>query len=334
LEASLKIALDAMGGDHAPHEILLGAVQAKRALEIDLTLVGNRAAIQDGLQKIASEDTLSLPEFEIIDASDVIHFDQNPSSVKDRHGASIRIICDLVKRDHADACLTMGHTGAGIIASLITFGRIGEVLRPCVGLPYFGLQPHTLLVDAGAIVDCKPEYLAQFAQMGAIYVEKIWGIANPTVGLMTNGREDNKGNALTRATFPLLKASGLNFIGNLEGYDLPNGAANVIVTDGLWGNIATKMTEALSEQLFDRLAQRFMDMGLDQVALPILNEFRTMMDYTSIGAAPVLGVDGLILIGHGRSSAAAVVGGIKSTIHAHQVNLLQSLRIGLHGSSA
>ncbi len=239
----MKIALDAMGGDYAPHEILLGAVQAKRAFEVDLVLVGRRAEIERELLMIEEADALGLPEFEIVDAPDVIHFDENPSSVKERRGASIRVICELVRQGHADACLTMGHTGAGIIASLITFGRLGNVLRPCIGVSYFGMQPHTLLVDAGAMVDCKPEYLAQFAQMGSIYVEKIWGIPNPTVGLMTNGREDNKGNELTRAAFALLKQSGLNFIGNLEGYDLPNGAAKVIVTDGLWGNIALKMTE-------------------------------------------------------------------------------------------
>lgn len=325
----MRIALDVMGGDHAPREILLGAIQAKRALEVDLVLVGKREVVEQELREIGMHDTLRLPEFEIIDAPDVIHFDQNPSSVKERVGASIRIICELVKQGRADACLTMGHTGAGIISSLIVFGRIGEVLRPCVGLPYFGLQPHTLLVDAGAIVDCKPEYLAQFARMGSIYVEKIWGIEHPTVGLMTNGREHNKGNALTRATYPLLEASGLNFIGNLEGYDLPNGVANVIVTDGLWGNIATKMTEALSEQLLDRIGKRFAEIELAGKAHAILNDFRAMMDYTGIGAAPVMGVDGLILIGHGRSRAAAVVGGIKSTIHAYEVDLLQALRAGL-----
>src|SRR5262249_29807924 len=154
------------GGDYAPREILKGAVLAKRALEIDLILVGKSAQIESELRDIEAADILGLPEFEIVDAPDVIEFDQNPSSVKERRGASIRVICELVKQGHADACLTMGHTGAGIIASLITFGRLGEVLRPCVGIPYFNLQPHTLLVDAGAMVDCKPEYLVQFAQMG------------------------------------------------------------------------------------------------------------------------------------------------------------------------
>ena len=325
----MKIALDAMGGDFAPREILRGAVQAKRALEVDLILVGRRAEIERELHEIETADMLGLPEFEIVDAPDVIEFDQNPSSVKERRGASIRVICELVKHKQADACLTMGHTGAGIIASLITFGRLADVLRPCVGITYFDLQPETLLVDAGAMVDCKPEYLLQFAKMGSIYMEKIHGIVRPTVGLMTNGREDNKGNEFTRATFALLKSSGLNFVGNLEGYDLPNGTANVVVMDGLWGNVALKLSEGLSEQLFSRLSKRFADAGMTQAVHSIMNEFHTMMDYTRIGAIPVFGVDGLMLIGHGRSHAAAVVGGVKSTMKAIQVDLLGALRAGL-----
>ena len=333
-DTTLKIALDAMGGDYAPREILLGAIQAKRALDVDLILVGQRAAIEQELFDLEAADSLGLPEFEIVDAPDVIQFEENPSFVKERRGASIRVICDLVRQGHADACLTMGHTGAGIIAALITFGRLGNVMRPCVGIPYFGLQPHTLMVDAGAIVDCKPEYLAQFAQMGSIYVEKIWGIARPTVGLMTNGREDNKGNELTRTAFALLKNSGLNFIGNLEGYDLPNGAVNVVVMDGLWGNIALKMSEGLSEQLLGRISKRFAEAGLANVVHSILDEFHNMMDYARIGAIPVFGVNGLMLIGHGRSRAAAVVGGIKSTVQAVNVDLLNALRAGLNEPDA
>lgn len=325
----MKIALDAMGGDYAPREILLGAVQAKRAYDVDLILVGQRAAIEQELSEIEATDSLGLPEFEIEDAPDVIHFDENPSSVKQRRGASIRVICDLVREGRADACLTMGHTGAAIIASLITFGRLGDVLRPCVGIHYFYLQPHTLLVDAGAMVDCKPEYLLQFGQMGSIYAEKIWGIPSPTVGIMSNGREDNKGNELTRAAFVLLKSSGLNFIGNLEGYDLPRGAANVVVMDGMWGNVALKMSEGLSEELLGRLFKRLGETELPHAAKAVLEEFHIMMDYTRIGAIPVFGVDGLMLIGHGRSRAAAVVGGIKSTMQAVEVGLLDALREGL-----
>ncbi len=327
----MKIALDAMGGDYAPHEILLGAVRAKRLLEIDLILVGKRGVIEQELREIESSDMQGLPDFEIVEAPDVIEFDENPSSVKERRGASIRVICDLVKQGHADACLTMGHTGAGIIASLITFGRLGDVLRPCVGIPYFSLQPKTLLVDAGAMVDCKPEYLVQFARMGSIYMERIHGIPNPTVGLMTNGREDNKGNELTRTTFALLKASGLNFFGNLEGYDLANGTTNVVVMDGLWGNVALKLSEALSEQIFERLTEHLEAAGLRHTVQPILNQVHALVDYTKIGAIPVFGVNGLMLIGHGRSKAAAVVGGLESTVQALKVDLLGALREGLGG---
>lgn len=325
----MKIALDAMGGDYAPREILRGAVLAQRALQVDLILVGRRGEIEKELREIEASDMLGLPAFEIVDAPDVIQFDENPSSVKERRGASIRVICELVKQGRADVCLTMGHTGAAIIASLITFGRLGDVLRPCVGFSYFELQPHTLLVDAGAMVDCKPEYLLQFGQMGAIYAEKIWGIERPTIGLMANGHEDNKGNELTRAAFVLLKNSGLNFVGNLEGYDLPNGTVNVVVMDGMWGNIALKLSEALSEQLFARMTQRFMEMGMAQTVLPVLDEFHAQMDYARIGAIPVFGVDGLMMIGHGRSNAAAVLGGLKSTVKAVQVDLLSALREGL-----
>ena len=325
----MKIALDAMGGDYAPREILRGAVLAKRALDVELILVGRRGEIERELHEIETNDMYGLPDFEIVDAPDVIEFDQNPSSVKERRGASIRVICELVKHKQADACLTMGHTGAGIIASLITFGRLGDVLRPCVGITYFTLQPETLLVDAGAMVDCKPEYLVQFAKMGSIYMEKIHGIERPSVGLMVNGREDNKGNEFTRTVFALLKNSGLNFFGNIEGYDLPNGAVNVVVMDGLWGNVVLKLSEGLSEQLLSRLTKRFAEAGMSHAVHPILNEFHVMMDYTRIGAIPVFGVDGLMLIGHGRSNAAAVVGGIKSTMQALQVDLLGALRAGL-----
>jgi glycerol-3-phosphate acyltransferase PlsX len=325
----LNLALDVMGGDYAPREILLGAVRAARALGVNLILTGPYALVERELAAIAAQESDPLPTFEIVDAPEVVSFRENPSLVKDRRGASIRVICDMVQAGRAAACVTMGHTGAGVFASLMTFGRIGKVMRPCVAVPYFGLQPHTLLLDAGAIVDCKPEYLVQFARMGSIYVEKIMGVPNPTVAVMANGREDNKGNELTRAAFAMLKQTNLNFIGNVEGYDLPRGTANVVVMDGLWGNIALKLSEGLSEELLARMSRRFADAGLLRAASPVLEEFQAMMDYTRIGAVPVLGVGGLILIGHGRSRAEAVVGAIETAVRAVQVQLLEALREGL-----
>jgi glycerol-3-phosphate acyltransferase PlsX len=325
----LNIALDVMGGDYAPREILLGAVQAARALGVNLILTGPHAVVERELAAIAGQESDQIPSFEIVDAPEVVSFRENPSLVKDRRGASIRVICDLVQAGRAAACVTMGHTGAGVVASLLTFGRIGKVPRPCVGVPYFGLQPHTLLLDAGAMVDCKPEFLVQFARMGSIYVEKIMGLPHPTVAIMANGREDNKGNEVTRAAFAMLKQTDLNFIGNVEGYDLPHGTANVVVMDGLWGNIALKLSEGLGEELLARMSRRFAEAGLTGAVAPVLEEFQGMMDYTRIGAVPVLGVGGLILIGHGRSRADAVVGAIQSAMRAVQVQLLEALREGL-----
>ena len=326
---SMNIALDVMGGDYAPREILLGAVQAARTLPVQIILVGPCTRIERELDAIAAQQQEPLPTFEWVDAPDVISFQENPTLVKDRRGASIRVICDLVRDGRAAACLTMGHTGAGVVASLLTFGRLGKVQRPCVGVPYFSLQPHTLLLDAGAIVDCKPEFLVHFARMGSIYVSKILGVSRPTVALLTNGREDNKGNELTHAAFALLKQTDLNFIGNVEGYDLPRGAANVIVADGCWGNIALKLSEGLSEELFDRLSREFAQAGLTETVAPVMNAFHALMDYAAIGAMPVLGVNGLMLIGHGRSRAPAVVGAVQSALHAVQVDLLGALREGL-----
>jgi phosphate acyltransferase len=328
----MNIALDVMGGDHAPREILMGAVEAVHSLPVKLVLVGPRALVERELAEIAGQASDPPHPFEIVDAPEVVAFRENPSLVKERRGASIRVICDLVREGRAAACVTMGHTGAGVIASIMTFGRIGSVHRPCVGVPFFSLQPQTLLLDAGAIVDCKPEHLVQFAQMGSIYAEKIMGIPRPTIAVMANGREDNKGNELTRAAFTLLKQTGLNFIGNVEGYDLPHGTANVIVMDGFWGNIALKLSEALSEELIARMSRRFAEAGLTGVVTPILEEFHAIMDYKRIGAVPVLGVDGLILIGHGRSRAEAVVGAIQTAMRAVEVNLLGALREGLGAS--
>jgi glycerol-3-phosphate acyltransferase PlsX len=155
------------------------------------------------------------------------------------------------------------------------------------------------------------------------------GIPRPSVALMANGREDNKGNELTRAAFEMLTKTDLNFIGNVEGYDLPRGTANVIVTDGFWGNIALKLSEALSEELIARMSRRFSDAGLTEAAAPVLEEFHAMMDYSRIGAMPVLGVNGMMLIGHGRSRADAVVGAIQTAMRTVEVRLLEALREGL-----
>jgi glycerol-3-phosphate acyltransferase PlsX len=325
----MKIAVDAMGGDFAPQAIVEGAVDAARAFGVEITLVGQRAAVE---RELARYDTHGL-RLSLVDAPDTIAFDEQPAiAVKTRKGLSTRVMCDLVLEGRADACLTMGHTGAALVAGTLVFGRIEGIARPAVGVWLFGLQPNTFLIDIGTNVDCKPEYLVHFALMGSVFMERQRGIKNPRVALLSNGAEDNKGNALVQAAFPLLKASGLNFIGNVEGYDIPTGKANVIVTDAFAGNIVLKYTESLSEHLLDladaALAAELPAAAFEQ-ARGVTQDLRRRSDYAETGAVPLLGVNHLILIGHGRANAKATKSAIGEAVGAVNAKLVEAIREGL-----
>ena len=325
----MRIAVDAMGGDFAPQAIVEGAVDAARAFDVELILVGQRAAVERELAKYAIGDS----RLEIVDAPDAIRFDEQPAlAVKTRKGLSMRVMCDLVLAGRADACLTMGHTGAALVAGTLAFGRIEGIARPAVGVWLFGLQPNTFLIDVGANVDCKPEYLLRFALMGSVFMERMRGVKNPRVALLANGAEHNKGNSLIRDTFPLLKASGLNFIGNVEGYDIPTGKANVIVTDAYAGNIVLKYTESLSEHLLnlveEQLAGQLSDEAMEK-ARWVVGNLRLRADYAETGAIPLLGVNHLIFIGHGRANAKATKNAIGEAMRAVDTKLVDAIRDGL-----
>jgi glycerol-3-phosphate acyltransferase PlsX len=325
----MRVAVDALGGDHAPMAIVEGAVAAARELGVGIALVGQAAVVE---RELRQHDANGL-EIEIVDAPDIIRFDEQPAlAVKSRKGLSVRVMCDLVQTHRADACLTMGHTGAALVAGLLTFGRIEGIARPAVGVWLLGLQPNTFLIDIGANVDCKPEYLLQFALMGSIFMERVRGIERPRVALLSNGTEDNKGNALIQAAFPLLSKSGLNFIGNVEGYDLPTGKAHVIVTDAYAGNIVLKYTESLSNHVLD-LAEEGLSARLKGEALAaaqrVLTDLRTRSDYAETGAVPLLGVNGLIFIGHGRASAKATKNAIREAMRAVDAHLVEAIREAL-----
>ncbi len=325
----MRIAVDAMGGDFAPQAIVEGAVDAAREFDAEVILVGQRAAVERELSKHQTRGA----KIEVVDAPDAIAFNEQPAlAVKTRKGLSMRVMCDLVLEKRADACLTMGHTGAALVAGPLMFGRIEGIARPAVGVWLFGLQPKTFLIDVGANVDCKPEYLVHFALMGSVFMERMRGIKNPRVALLANGAEDNKGNALVHDTFPLLKASGLNFIGNVEGYDIPTGKANVIVTDAFAGNIALKYTESLSEHLLNladaELAARLSDDALAKARL-VIGDLRLRADYAETGAIPLLGVNHLIFIGHGRANAKATKNAINEAMRAVDTKLIDAIRAGL-----
>ncbi len=325
----MRIAIDAMGGDYAPGAIVQGAVDAVREFGVEITLVGQQAVVEQALMKCGPP----MPDIDVFDAPEAIRFDEQPAlAVKTRKGLSLRVMCNLVQQARADACLTMGHTGAALVAGLLTFGRIEGISRPAVGVWLLGLQPNTFVIDVGANIDCRPEYLLHFGLMGSIYMQRVRGIDKPRVALLSNGAEDNKGNALVQASFPLLKNSGLNFIGNIEALDLPSGKAHVVVTDGLAGNVVLKYTEGLADHML-RLVEQGMAAQLSGDALAqaqsVIADLRLKSDYAETGAIPLLGVNHLIMIGHGRANARATKSAVRETIRAHEGNLVEAIREGL-----
>ncbi len=320
---AIRLAVDTSGGDFAPREIIAGAISgAAQQPAIELVLVGRPGQIQAQLQQ---HDTRQV-SIEIVEAPDVIEMGEDPAfAVRRKKQASIVVACELVQAGRADAVVTMGHTGAGLVAALLAFGRLPGIERPAAIVPYLGFAD-TFLIDVGANTEVSPYNLLQFALMGSLYVEKVIGMPRPRVALLANGTEPNKGNAIGRQAFPLLAASGLNFIGNIEGTDLPQGRANVIVSDGFTLNIALKLSEELVGVVLKQVAAECGERadGLTGV----LDRVRQRHDYARHGASLLLGVNGLIFIGHGRSQAAAVATAIGKAAHAVEVDLLAALRAG------
>ena len=323
----LRLAIDASGGDYAPDEIVAGAVQGARQHSIELALVGRSEQIEEQLHK---HDVKGV-SIEIVDAPEVIGMDEDPAmAVRKKKTASIVVGCELVHDGQADALISMGHTGAGMIAALFTFGRLPGIDRPAVIVPFLGFKD-TFIIDAGANTEVQPSNLLQFAIMGSLYVEKALDIATPKVGLLSNGAESNKGNTVGKQAYPLLAASGLNFVGNVEGFRLTQGAAHVFVTDGFTANIALKRAEGLVAELLHQMEQ---ELGAgDARVQAALTRLREKHDYARVGAVPVLGVNGLVFIGHGRSKAPAVVSAMTNALRAIEVGLLGAISEGLKATN-
>ena len=299
----IRLAIDASGGDYAPDEIIAGAILGARQHPIQLTLVGQSEQIEACLRRHAV-DGLAI---DIVDAPETIGLDEDPAlAVRKKKDASIVVCCELVHEDRAEAVISMGQAGAGIAAALFTLGRLPGVDRPGRIVPYLGFRD-TFLIDAGADPEIRPKNLVQFAIMGSLYVERVIGITNPLVGLLSNGSEPNKGTAPGQQVYSLLQTSGLNFIGNVEGFALPHGLANVIVTDGFTGGSAPKPGEGLMAEWLKQAEE-------------------TAPDNENASAAPVLGINGLIFIGHRRSKAPAVAGTIGNAICAVEGGLLNAMR--------
>lgn len=304
---SARVAVDAMGGDHAPGRIVDGAVAAARQ-GVAIALVGRRAAIAPALAAHPDASTLDV---EIVEAPDVIGMDEAPArALRRKPEASIRVAAALVERGDAAAVVSAGHTGATVVASHAVFGMLRGVDRPALAPAIPTRTGMAVLLDAGATVECKPHHLLQFGVMGAVYAAALLGTPQPRVGVLSIGEEEGKGNELTREAYKLLKAAPLTFVGNVEARDVFSGVADVIVCDGFTGNVALKLSEGLVETVEELLGAELSSTFSSQMGYLLsrraFRRFRKRLDYSEYGGAPLLGVSGLAFVCHGRSSAKAI----------------------------
>jgi glycerol-3-phosphate acyltransferase PlsX len=305
----MRIVVDAMGSDNNPKPDVAGSVMAAREYGETIILVGDERLIRS---ELSGYDTKNLP-IEVVNAKQVIEMDDKPSEViREKIDSSMHVGINMVKNGSADAFVTAGNTGAALgIAMLrgVGLGRIPGVKRPALGVN-FPTPERPFLIDNGANADCKPEYLLQFGLMGSIYVERVLGTVNPRVALISNGEEEGKGNTLIQEATPLLASSGLNFIGNIEPKEFMRGVADVAVADGFTGNILMKTAEAVSSYMAE-LIRTYMKAspvtalgGL--LSRNVFSQVKAHLDPDEVGGAPLLGVNGPIIIGHGRSNAVAI----------------------------
>jgi glycerol-3-phosphate acyltransferase PlsX len=321
----IRIAVDAMGGDHAPAAVVDGAVAAARHLDVGIALVGARLAVEDALTP--HEDWRELA-IEVIDAPDVVGMCEPPAAtLRRKPRASIRVAAEQVGRGDAAGLFSAGHTGATVMAAHAAFGMIPGVDRPALATTIPTRQGRAVLLDAGASVECRPHHLLQFAVMGSVYARTALGVERPRVGLLSIGEEETKGNELTREAHRLLKASPLAFIGNIEGREIYSGGADVIVCDGFTGNVVLKTSEGLVEAVEALLGEELQGTFSSQVGYLLsrraFRRFRRRVDYSEYGGAPLLGVAGLAIVGHGRSSAKAVRNAIAMTYRFASVDFIR-----------
>ncbi|MGC2403578.1 MAG: phosphate acyltransferase PlsX [Acidobacteriaceae bacterium] len=322
------IALDAMGSDKAPEPEIKGAIQACRHLPVRIHLVGPEDRLRAGLREAAGARELPIV---IVPASEWITMDEKVAvSIRKKPGSSMRVGLRLVKEGRVAGFLTAGNTGAAMAIAKMVLGPLPGVDRPSLStlLPT-STGSRCVLLDVGANVDCKPHNLEQFAVMGEMYARSVLKIPRPRVGLLSIGEEESKGNDLTREAFSLLKQLSLNFIGNVEGRDIYNGHADVVVCDGFVGNVALKTSEGLARLVRDLLRQSLNSTVTAQVGALLsrkaFNDFKKRLDYSEYGGAPLLGIRGVCIVNHGSSNDRAIYNGIRVTAEFAQAGINQRL---------
>src|SRR5215208_5069295 len=311
----MRIAIDAMGGDDGPGAIVDGALVAARHLQIGLLLVGDRAIIDRELSRHPRAAALDL---RILDTPDAIGMEESATAaLRRKPRASVRLAADAVRDGEAAAFFSAGHTGASVMAALSAFGRLPGVDRPALATIIPTRRQPAVLLDSGATVECRPQHLVQFAVMGAAYSRVALGCRSPRVGLLSVGEEESKGNELTREAHQLLKSAAVNFVGNVEGRHVYAGDVDVIVCDGFTGNVTLKISEGLVDAvehlLYDELTSTFGTRVGYLLSRQAFRRFRKRVDAAEYGGAPLLGLNGLCVVGHGRSSAKAVRNAVAMT---------------------
>jgi glycerol-3-phosphate acyltransferase PlsX len=328
-----RIAIDAMGGDHAPAEIITGALRAREELGVEVLLVGDRQQIQAALPQT------NLGQLEIVPAEGTIEMHEEPlSSIKRKPKASINVAMDLVKQKRADAVVSAGHSGAAMAAALLRLGRLRGIDRPAIGavFPTIVANKPVLVLDVGANVDCRPKFLDQFALMGTIYSQYVLGIPDPKVGLLNIGEEDSKGNDLAVRTHQLLQEnSQISFIGNAEGRDVLSGRFDVIVCDGFVGNVLLKFAEAVGEVVIQILREE-LPQGLQgqlgtALLKPNLKRIKQRIDHAEHGGGLLLGVAGICIISHGSSQAPSIFNAIRLAKEAVDNKVLEQIQFQQSG---
>jgi glycerol-3-phosphate acyltransferase PlsX len=334
----MPIVLDAMGSDDFPQPEVEAAFQAAAILDTKIFLVGQEERLRPLIAEYPEDSRV-----ELIHAPEILEMGDKPArNARRKADNSMAVGMDLVKEGQADAFVTAGNTGGAMANGLFRLGRIKGVKRPALTTVLPTKSGYGIAVDIGANADCKPLYLLQFGVMGALYAEKVLQINNPRVALLSNGEEEGKGNSLVKETFPLFKASNLNFIGNAEPKEFYSGQVDVLVHDGFTGNVLIKTSEAVSRLLLDVMKEELTSSLRTKIgaglAMPAFQNLRQLMDPRRIGAAPLLGIDGLVFVGHGRSDALAMVNSLKLAHQAVEAGLLASLKTAIQselaGSSA
>jgi len=320
----VHIALDAMGGDYGPEELITGALQAVKQAGIKVTLVGDAELLQSHIDKLPDESS-PVSSLEIVHASEVVGMDEYPvDAIRRKKDSSIMVAFELARSNKVDGVVSAGNSGATMAAALRKLGRVKNVVRPGIASMFPTLKRPVVIMDIGANVDCRPLHLFQFAVMASAFAS-LYDVDRPRVGILSIGEESGKGNSLVRVTYELLQKSSLNFIGNVEGRDVYKGDVDVIVCDGFVGNNILKVSEGLVEAVMQMLKNEIIKSPLAKIgyllARPAINRFKKRVDYTEYGGAPLLGINGTGIVCHGKSNAQAIKNAILEAVKMVENNV-------------